>query len=364
VTVRRLLAVATLSAPLCGAALAADDDRPRDFAAAHVLVSWKDALRSSASRTKEEAKARAEEALAELRKPGADFADVSRRFSDDVASDAEGGFLGIFERGVMVPEFERALEALGVGETSGLVETPFGWHVVRRLSLEEGLEREAARTTSARAVFFPWKGVTAPPGVRVPETARSKEEALDAARRAAAALRAGTAPDALPADLGGAPLGPGHLVTLERGRTAAPFVPFADALFAAKPGEVTDPVESPVGFVVAKRLPHFRVRARQVVVSHAQATRRPRGVERSREEARARAAEALARLRADPASWNAVLDAYGDEIGGRERGGSLGVVRPGDVQPAIEEAIRATAPGAFSEPFETPVGFHVLQHGD
>lgn len=62
---------------------------------------------------------------------GADFADLAREHSD-CPSGRSGGALGSFGRGMMVPEFEEAAFALEVGETSGVVETDFGYHLIRR----------------------------------------------------------------------------------------------------------------------------------------------------------------------------------------------------------------------------------------
>jgi peptidyl-prolyl cis-trans isomerase SurA len=72
----------------------------------------------------------AESLMVELRH-GADFASVAKRFSDDSASREQGGELGWFRRGVMVKQFEDAAFRLRPGEISGLVETPFGFHVIK-----------------------------------------------------------------------------------------------------------------------------------------------------------------------------------------------------------------------------------------
>jgi peptidyl-prolyl cis-trans isomerase C len=76
-----------------------------------------------------EAEARA--ALAEVRRPGADFAEVARRRSTGPGA-REGGDLGFFKRGDMIPEFEQAAFALQAGEiAANPVRTQFGWHVIR-----------------------------------------------------------------------------------------------------------------------------------------------------------------------------------------------------------------------------------------
>ena len=73
---------------------------------------------------------RAESIMVELRR-GADFAAAAKRFSDDSASAAQGGELGWFRRGVMVKEFEDMAFRLRPGEISPVVETPFGFHIIK-----------------------------------------------------------------------------------------------------------------------------------------------------------------------------------------------------------------------------------------
>ena len=108
-----------------------DDATPEEIAASHILISYKGSERSQATRTKEQAKALAESALKEARKEEADFAELAKKHSDGPTK-AKGGDLGAFKKGKMAPAFEEAAFKLDVGETSGVVETSFGFHVIKR----------------------------------------------------------------------------------------------------------------------------------------------------------------------------------------------------------------------------------------
>jgi peptidyl-prolyl cis-trans isomerase SurA len=66
----------------------------------------------------------------EARKPGVDFIELAKKKSEGPSA-ADGGDLGFFRRGVMVPEFERAAFNLPVGGISDPIRTKFGWHVIK-----------------------------------------------------------------------------------------------------------------------------------------------------------------------------------------------------------------------------------------
>jgi peptidyl-prolyl cis-trans isomerase SurA len=88
-----------------------------------------------------EARRRAQQVITELRE-GASFEVLARRYSEDLGSRDQGGDLGWFRRGRMVPAFENVVWALRPGQTSGIVETEFGFHIIR-VERARGAERQA-----------------------------------------------------------------------------------------------------------------------------------------------------------------------------------------------------------------------------
>jgi peptidyl-prolyl cis-trans isomerase C len=102
-----------------------------EFNASHILVT-----------TQEEAAA-----IVEDLKGGADFAEVAREKSTG-PSGPNGGQLGWFGAGMMVPEFQSAVEAMEVGAISEPVQTQFGWHVI---TVNEKRNKEAPSLDSVRA---------------------------------------------------------------------------------------------------------------------------------------------------------------------------------------------------------------------
>mgnify|MGYP006448970137 FL=1 len=98
--------------------------------AAHILVMHEDSARSSETRTKDEAKALIEDVKTKIA-DGEDFAELAGQVSD-CPSGSNGGSLGQFGRGQMVKAFEDTAFALEAGETSDIIETEFGYHLIFR----------------------------------------------------------------------------------------------------------------------------------------------------------------------------------------------------------------------------------------
>jgi peptidyl-prolyl cis-trans isomerase C len=100
---------------------------PESMRASHILIRADQNADAAAK-----AKARAQLAGLEAQvKKGADFAALAKQHSQDPGSAQNGGDLGFFTRGQMVPPFEQAAFATKPGQVSGIVETPFGYHLIR-----------------------------------------------------------------------------------------------------------------------------------------------------------------------------------------------------------------------------------------
>ena len=102
------------------------------IAASHILLMYDGSLRSTATRSQEEAQQKIVDLKADI-DAGSDFAELARQNSD-CPSSAQGGDLGSFGRGMMVPEFEESAFGLEVGATSDIVTTDFSYHLIKRTS--------------------------------------------------------------------------------------------------------------------------------------------------------------------------------------------------------------------------------------
>ena len=209
------------------------------MAARHVLVAWTGAGAAppSVGRTKEQARARAEEVLARLAR-GDVFAAVAREMSDD-ASASMGGDLGAFEPGVMVPVFEQTVAGMAIGGRSGVVESPFGYHLIERL---------AVREVHLQHFIVSWRGAErAPSSVK-----RTRDEARAVAEAARAEVAGGAEWNEVVARTSDGParedggelgwMGPAQLMSSLDGPA-----------FALAPGEVSAVIETPRGFHILRR---------------------------------------------------------------------------------------------------------------
>jgi parvulin-like peptidyl-prolyl isomerase len=100
----------------------------------HILIRAKGAPMQAApgkpELSDEEALAKAKDIRAKI-VAGGDFAALAKAESDDTGSGANGGDLGEFKKGMMVPPFEEAAFAAKVGEVTEPVKTPFGYHIIK-----------------------------------------------------------------------------------------------------------------------------------------------------------------------------------------------------------------------------------------
>lgn len=170
---------------------------------------------------KKKAKAKADSILVELKK-GGDFELIAKRESMDPGSKAQGGDLGWNRRGAMVPEFERMMFALPPGQISPVVETAFGYHIIK-------VDRVQAAEVKARHILIA-------PAIDSADIAAAKVEAETVATQ----LRAGASFDSVAAK---------HHDPAEEKGILQPFIrdslpaSYATSLAGKKPGDVTEPFE-------------------------------------------------------------------------------------------------------------------------
>jgi peptidyl-prolyl cis-trans isomerase D len=96
--------------------------------ASHILISFGV---SATPQAKEQAKKKAGEVLAEVKKNPAKFGELAKKYSQDPGSAERDGDLGQFGRGAMVKPFEDAVFSMKTGDVSELVESEFGYHIIK-----------------------------------------------------------------------------------------------------------------------------------------------------------------------------------------------------------------------------------------
>jgi hypothetical protein len=110
------------------------DVAPERIGARHILIAYVTAEKPvpGATHTEAEARALAEQIAGEAQQPGADFSALAAKYTEEPGGKERGGDLGKFGRGQMVPAFETVAFKLAIGKTSGVVQSPFGFHIIQR----------------------------------------------------------------------------------------------------------------------------------------------------------------------------------------------------------------------------------------
>ena len=108
---------------------------PEQRRASHILIATKS---SAGESEKAKARERAAQILAQVRKSPESFAELAKKSSDDPGSASQGGDLGFFARGMMVRPFEDAAFRLKPNQISDLVESDFGFHIIKITGVKAG----------------------------------------------------------------------------------------------------------------------------------------------------------------------------------------------------------------------------------
>lgn len=321
-------------------------DRYREepqICARHVLVKVRGEA-GGEGHAEDEARRLAQAALAQLQ-GGADFAAVARNTSEDKGSAANGGDLGCFPRGSMVPEFEAAAFALEPGQISDLVKTSYGFHVIQLVSRRgEAVQELAAVAERVK------QGLLA---------RKAQERMLAQAEQIAADLRKGR--------------------TLEEAGRPAGLSVQKSAAFAR--GETPPPIASPLLSAKAFTLAKGAVHPEPFGLARGAAFIQLEDVEVSR---LPELAEVKDRVRADLVARRALERAAERAAELRQRAETEGLARaatalgltrkqtPTPIAPgqpladagssdALEQALLSLEPPALSEPVRTASGYVVLR---
>ncbi|MBM4089582.1 MAG: hypothetical protein FJ276_09155 [Planctomycetes bacterium] len=194
-----------------------------------------------------------------------------------------------------------------------------------------------------------------------PDVKRTKEEALAKARELASLAKVEGADFAELARKHSA------CTSAERGGDLGTFLPvdkskeFSQAVLALAMGEISDPVETEMGYHIIKRQPPASVRkvgVKHVLVRYWGAKRAPLHIARTRSEARERISECQQRLEQGE-SFSDLVREY-SECPSRHKDGDLGVVNVADMDEEFGKAALEREIGNTSRIVETPYGFHIV----
>lgn len=312
------------------------------YAISHILY-------STQTREDDEARKRAWQAYRKL-VAGGRFEDVVKSSDGDAKDD--GGFEGFLP--VHDTAFHGAMQVLVPGQISPPVKTAIGYQIIKRHSFEEARRLDERYSIAPYGFYVPWEGQRG--GGK-----RTKEQARKVALATAQQIRQGekTLGEAAAPFWAAVPVPANGFLGLVRDRVS--HGPVWGGLAGLPPGGVSEPIETPKGWLVAQRGPILRSLVRHILIPHLGSSARMTRTRRTREEALALASSIQKEASADPDRWNALVKKHSEDASTSARNGTLGVISNGIMPPAVEAAVFATEPGKVAaQVVESEFGFHVL----
>ena len=311
---------------------------PEQVRASHILLK---------TEGKDEAavRAQAEQVLAQAKAPGADFAALATKYSEDEASKVKGGDLDLFGRGRMVPEFEQVAFELAPGTMSDLVKTSYGFHIIKVVEKQVGGTRALSEVSAQITEQIKWERAQAQAASLGTTISGQVKSAADLDRVAKANNLTVQESEFFLRDEPIPGLGPSPEAAAEA--------------FTLKEGEASRAIRVASGWVIlvptgtqAARVPELKEVTDKVKVAVIQ--------QKALAAAKARAEALAATLKTAP-DFVAAAKAAGFEAKTSELLARGAAFPDAGVSPALDAAAFALTSGAVSNPVTTPTGVVILK---
>jgi len=289
-------------------------------------------------------KKQAEDLLAKI-KAGANFEELAKKFSEDEGSGAKGGDLDFFNKGAMVPEFDKVAFELQPGQLKQeLVKSTYGYHIIKVTDKRAASQKTLAEVRSQIEDQLKW------------EQAQSAAQKLS--DQVATELKK-------PADFEsvartrGLQTGESGLFTQQEPITGIGMAPgVAQQAFTMKDGDISEPIRTPQGYAfvtVTGRQDSYLPKLDEVKAKVRDDVLKEKAVDTARQKAAAINAE-MKSGDFDKAAKAAGLDVKTTEL--IARGAPIG---DAGVSPALEAAAFSLAKGAVSDPVVTETGAAIVK---
>jgi len=310
---------------------------PEQVRASHILL-------MTQGKDDADVKKRAEEILAKAKAPGADFAKLANQYTEEDAGKTKGGDLDYFSKGQMVPEFDKVAFALQPGQTSDIVKTQFGYHIIKVTDKKPATSKSINEVKGQIEDSLKWE--------------RAQNEAQRTADDIATRLKKPADFDAV-AKPRGLVVSDSNFFGKDEPITGIGMAPaVADRAFDLKDGEVSDPIRTPQGFAfitvtgrqesTTPTLDDVKERVREEVVK-----------KKAIEAARQRAASLAPQMKTG--DFDAAAKAAGLEVVTTDliaRGSPIGAL---GTSPALDAAAFALPQGGVSDPVVTETGAAIVK---
>lgn len=324
---------------------------PARVSISHILCNYRGAKETPGNirRHREEARVRAEHILRLARSRGQDFTELAKKYSDDAKTSLSGGDLGTIERGQAHPDLERAAFALEIGQVSEVVESPRGFHILRRTEPTELQAAEIVITYTEARESSRYK-------LRTP---RTRDEARVLSGEVHRRILEGSSffEEAIAhSDLFNHPLG-GIFPISRKGEHPAKLEEIITGLGI---GEVSAVIETETGFHIVKRLPAQRIQIRQILIEFQTPDETKEPLKRTRQEALARAEQVRRQAQESGSDFAALVAEYSDGPAA-QRGGLLDPFGRGQRSYEFENAVFALEIGEISGVIEAEAAVFVVK---